>query len=157
MEKVTLKLHEFYALEAELNGVTNQQTGEQLSKGLLSEKIKLTTKYWLHDLNKKVAAEKESVEKLKEELIKKYGTASEDGTISIPMFINEVIDEDTKEVTSREINPDFVKFQNDFNSLLNEERELEYKEFKLEDFENVETDGVYNTFFKLIKVVEDNA
>ena len=156
MEKVTLKLHEFYALEAELNGVTNQQTGEQLSKGLLSEKIKLTTKYWLHDLNKKVAAEKESVEKLKEELIKKYGTASEDGTISIPMFINEVVDEDTKEVVSREINPDFVKFQNDFNSLLNEERELEYKEFKLEDFENVETDGVYNTFFKLIKVVEDN-
>lgn len=157
MEKVTLKLHEFYALEAELNGVTNQQTGEQLSKGLLSEKIKLTTKYWLHDLNKKVAAEKESVEKLKEELIKKYGTASEDGTISIPMFINEVTDEDTKEVVSREINPDFIKFQNDFNSLLNEERELEYKEFKLEDFENVETDGVYNTFFKLIKVVEDNA
>ena len=157
MEKVTLKLHEFYALEAELNGVTNQQTGEQLSKGLLSEKIKLTTKYWLHDLNKKVDAEKESVEKLKEELIKKYGTASEDGTISIPMFINEVVDEDTKEVVSREINPDFVKFQNDFNSLLNEERELEYKEFKLEDFENVETDGVYNTFFKLIKVVEDNA
>ncbi len=129
----------------------------RLSKGLLSEKIKLTTKYWLHDLNKKVAAEKESVEKLKEELIKKYGTASEDGTISIPMFINEVVDEDTKEVVSREINPDFVKFQNDFNSLLNEERELEYKEFKLEDFENVETDGVYNTFFKLIKVVEDNA
>ena len=157
MEKVTLKLHEFYALEAELNGVTNQQTGEVLSKGLLSEKIKLTTKYWLHDLNKKVAAEKESVEKLKEELIKKYGTASEDGAISIPRFINEVIDEDTKEIVSREINPDFVKFQNDFNSLLNEERELEYKEFKLEDFENVETDGVYSTFFKLIKVVEDNA
>ena len=157
MEKITLKLSEFYQLEAELNGVTNQQTGEVLAKGLLSEKIKLTTKYWLHDLNKKVAAEKESVEKLKEELIKKYGTASEDGTISIPMFINEVTDEDTKEVVSREINPDFVKFQNDFNSLLNEERELEYKEFKLEDFENVETDGVYNTFFKLIKVVEDNA
>ena len=73
------------------------------------------------------------------------------------MFINEVIDEDTKEIVSREINPDFVKFQNDFNSLLNEERELEYKEFKLEEFENVETDGVYSTFFKLIKVVEDNA
>lgn len=157
MEKVTLKLHEFYALEAELNGVTNNQTGEVLSKGLLSEKIKLTTKYWLHDLNKKVAAEKESVEKLKEELIKKYGTASEDGAISIPMFINEVIDEDTKEIVSREINPDFVKFQNDFNALLSEERDLEYKEFKLEDFENVETDGVYSTFFKLIKVVEDNA
>jgi N-methylhydantoinase B/oxoprolinase/acetone carboxylase alpha subunit len=89
MEKITLKLHEFYALESELNGVTNQQTGEVVSKGLLSEKIKLVTKYWLTDLNKKVAAEKESVEKLKEELIKKYGK-EEEGAISIPMAIDQV-------------------------------------------------------------------
>jgi hypothetical protein len=154
MEKVTLKLHEFYALEAELNGVTNRQTGEVLAKGLLNEKIKLTTKYWLHDLTKKVAAEKESVEKLKEELIKKYGTADEEGNISIPMYINEVIDDETKEIVSRDINPDFVKFQNDFNGLLEEDRELEYKGFKLEEFDNVETDGNYSTFFKLIKVSE---
>lgn len=153
MEKITLKLSEFYQLEAELNGLTNQQTGEVISKGLLSEKIKLTTKYWLHDLNKKVAAEKESVEKLKEELIKKYGK-EENGAISIPLYINEVIDEDTKEVVSRELNPDFVKFQNDFNALLSEERELEYRSFKLEEFEGVETEGVYNTFFKLVKVDE---
>ena len=67
MEKVTLKLQEFYSLESELNGVVNNQTGEVVAKGLLSEKIKLTTKYWLHDLSKKVSTEKESVEKLKEE------------------------------------------------------------------------------------------
>ncbi len=119
----------------------------------MSEKIKLTTKYWLHDLNKKVAAEKESVEKLKEELIKKYGK-EENGAISIPLYINEVIDEETKEVVSRELNPDFVKFQNDFNALLSEERELEYRTFKLEEFDGVETEGVYNTFFKLVKVDE---
>jgi N-methylhydantoinase B/oxoprolinase/acetone carboxylase alpha subunit len=154
MEKVTLKLHEFYALEAELNGVSNRQTGEVLAKGLLNEKIKLTTKYWLHDLTKKVAAEKESVEKLKEELIKKYGTTDAEGNVSIPMYINEVIDEETKEIVSRDINPDFVKFQNDFNTLLEEDRELEYKGFKLEEFDNVETDGNYNTFFKLVKVGE---
>jgi hypothetical protein len=154
MEKVTLKLHEFYALEAELNGVSNRQTGEVLAKGLLNEKIKLTTKYWLHDLTKKVAAEKESVEKLKEELIKKYGTTDEDGNVSIPMYINEMIDEETKEIVSRDINPDFVKFQNDFNLLLEESRELEYKGFKLEEFDNVETDGNYSTFFKLVKVGE---
>ena len=152
MEKVTLKLHEFYALEAELNGVTNRQTGEILAKGLLNEKIKLTTKYWLHDLSKKVSAEKESVEKLKEELIKKYGTTDTDGNVSIPMYINEVIDEETKEIVSRDVNPDFVKFQKDFNGLLEEDRELEYKGFKLEEFDNVETDGNYSTFFKLIKV-----
>ena len=154
MEKVTLKLHEFYALEAELNGVTNRQTGEILAKGLLNEKIKLTTKYWLHDLTKKVAAEKESVEKLKEELIKKYGTTDTEGNVSIPMYINEVIDEETKEIVSRDVNPDFVKFQNDFNGLLEEDREIEYKGFKLEEFDSVETDGNYNTLFKLIKVDE---
>ena len=68
MEKISLKLSEFYQLDAELNGVVNQQTGEKLSNGLLSEKVKLTTKYWLSDLAKKVAAEKEAVEKIKNKI-----------------------------------------------------------------------------------------
>ena len=150
MEKVTLKLHEFYSLAAELNGVVNNQTGEVLSKGLLAEKIKLSTKYWLTELGKKVTAEKEAVEKLKEDLIKKHGTEDENGGVSIPMYINIVTDE-SGEVTSRDINPKFVEFQNEFNALLQEEKEVEYKEFKLSDFDSVESDGVYVTFFKLVK------
>jgi hypothetical protein len=150
MEKVTLKLHEFYALEAELNGVVNNQTGEVLSKGLLSEKIKLSTKYWLTELGKKVSEEKTAVEKLKEELIKKHGTEDEKGGISIPMYINIVTNEEG-EVTGRDINPKFVEFQNEFNALLQEEKEVEYKEFKLADFDSVESEGVYVTFFKLVK------
>jgi hypothetical protein len=150
MEKVTLKLHEFYALEAELNGVVNNQTGEVLSKGLLSEKIKLSTKYWLTELGKKVSEEKTAVEKLKEELIKKYGTEDEKGGISIPMYINIVTNEEG-EVTGRDINPKFVEFQNEFNALLQEEKEVEYKEFKLAEFDSVESEGVYVTFFKLVK------
>ena len=153
MEKVTLKLQEFYQLNSELNGFVNQQTGETVSKGLLSERVKLTTKYWLVDLAKKIKAEKESIDKLREELVKKYGV-EEDGSINIPIYINEVIDNETKEVVSRELNPNFISFQNDFNQLLQEERELEYHPFKLEEFENVETDGVYITFFKLVQVGE---
>jgi hypothetical protein len=153
MEKVTLKLQEYYQLNSELNGFINQQTGETVSPGLLTERVKLTTKYWLADLAKKIIAEKESIDKLREELVKKYGV-EENGGISIPIYINEVIDDETKEVVSREVNPNFVSFQNDFNSLLQEERELEYHPFKLEEFENVETDGVYVTFFKLVQVGE---
>jgi len=151
MEKVSLKLHEYYSLEAELNGLVNNQTGEVVAKALLSEKIKLTTKYWLTDLNKKVSAEKEAIEKLKEELIKKHGEADETGNIGISMYIN-VVTNEAGEVVSREINPKYVEFQTDFNALLNEERELEYHAFKLEEFDNVETDGNYPVFFKLIKV-----
>jgi hypothetical protein len=150
MEKISLRLSEFYQLDAELNGIVNQQTGEVIAKGLLGEKLKLSTKYWLTELAKKVAEEKSAVEKLKEELIKKHGETSEDGTIGIPMYTN-IVKNEEGEVVSREINPKFVEFQNDFNELLQETKELEHKEFKLSDFENVESDGVYVTFFKLVK------
>ena len=149
MNKIKLKLHEYYALEAELNGVVNQGTGEVVFKGLLAEKIKLATKYWVNDLAKKVLAEKVEIEKLKEDLIKKHGEQDETGSVSIPIYIN-IVKNEAGEVTSKEINPKYVEFQNDFNALLQEERELEYKPFKLEEFDSVESEGVYNTFFKLI-------
>lgn len=150
MEKVTLKLFEFYNLEAELSGTVNQQTGDIISKGLLNEKIKLTTKYWLTDLLKRVTDEKQSVEKIKEDLIKKYGKESEEG-VSIPMYID-IEKNEQGEVVSRKANPDFINFQNEFNTLLQEERELEYKPLSLLDFESIESDSNYPTLFKLIKV-----
>ena len=153
MEKSSLKLHEYYTLEAELNGVVNQQTGQVVSKGLLGEKIKLTTKYWLTDLAKKAVAEKEAVEKIKEELIKKHGETDDQGGISIPMYTNVVTNEEGQ-VVSREVNPKYIEFQNEFNALLEEEREVEHNAFKLEEFDSVESDANYQVFFKLIKVGE---
>jgi hypothetical protein len=149
MEKISLKLYEFYNLESELNGVTNQQTGEKISAGLLAEKLKLTTKYWLTELAKKVAAEKTTVETLKEELIKKHGETDETGNISIPMYIDIVKDEDDKIVDGKN-NPKFIEFQTEFNALLQEEKELEYKPVLLGELENIESDGNYPTFFKLV-------
>ena len=149
MEKISLKLFEFYNLDSELSGVMNQQTGEKISAGLLAEKLKLTTKYWLTELAKKVAAEKTTVETLKEELIKKHGEADETGNISIPMYIDIVKDEDDKIIDGKN-NPKFIEFQNEFNALLQEEKELEYKPVNLNELENIESDGNYPTFFKLV-------
>ena len=161
MEKITLKLYEFYNLEAELNGLTNQQTGEKVATGLLSEKLSMVTKYWLSDLAKKIAAEKESIEKLKEELIKKHGTEDDKGGISIPMAIDELdsdnlpikdLDKDGNWFTKKVINPAYVEFEKEFNDLLQQEREIEYKPITLADFSNVETSQNYSTFFKLVSV-----
>ena len=149
MEKISLKLFEFYNLDSELNGVTNQQTGEKVSEGLLSEKLKLTTKYWLTELSKKVLTEKTSVESLKEDLIKKHGEADENGNIGIQMYIDVVKDENGNIVEGKP-NPKFIEFQNDFNTLLQEEKELEYKPVNLSELENIESDGNYPTFFKLV-------
>jgi len=149
MEKISLKLFEFYNLDSELNGVVNQQTGEKVSEGLLSEKLKLTTKYWLTELSKKVLAEKTSVESLKEDLIKKHGEEDENGNIGIQMYIDVVKDENGNIVEGKP-NPKFIEFQNDFNTLLQEEKELEYKPVNLSELESIESDGNYPTFFKLV-------
>lgn len=150
MEKISLKLYEFYQLDSELNGVVNQQTGEKVTNGLLNEKIKLPVKYRLTDLAKKVAAEKASVEALKEELIKKHGEADETGNISIPMYIDIVKDEEGKIIDGKN-NPVYLEFQKEFNAVLDEEQELEYKEFTLDQFDSVESADNYPVFFKLIK------
>jgi hypothetical protein len=153
MEKISLKLYEFYDLELELNGVVNQQTGEKISAGLLAEKLKLTDKYWLTELAKKVSAEKAVIESLKEELIKKHGETDETGNISIPIYIDIVKDEDGKIVSGKN-NPNFIEFQNEFNALLQEEKELEYKSIQLSALESIESNGNYPTFFKLVTVNE---
>ena len=69
------------------------------------------------------------------------------------MYINEQTDEEGR-VIAREINPKFVEFQNEVNTLLEETRELEHKGFKLEELESVESADNYPVFFKLIKVDE---
>lgn len=160
MEKITLKLFEFYGLDADLNGIVSQTTGEKVSSGLLQEKLPLTTKYWLTSLGKTVAAEKAAVEELKNELIKKFGKADDNGNISIPMMVDETdaegnpVMEPNAEGTMiirRKLNPDFQQFEQEFNELLQTEKELEYKPFKLSDFEKVETSENYTTFFQLVQ------
>ncbi len=161
MEKITLKLHEFYSLDTELNGSVNQETGEKLFQGLLKEKLPLTTKYWLTSLGKTVAAEKAAVDELRNELIKKYGKEDANGSITIPMVIDETDAEGNPvkatnaegvEITRKRLNPDFQEFEKEFTELLETEKDLEYKPFKLADFEKVETSENYTTFFKLISV-----
>lgn len=142
MEKKSLKLIQFYNLEAELNGVANPQTGEKLTKGLLSEKLQLKTKYWLTDLYKKAKEQTDACSALRDELIKKYGEESEKGISITPL-----VEKDGASVA----NPKFALFQEEFNALLNEEREIEYKELNIEDFGSIETEAVYETLFSLLK------
>lgn len=148
MEKITLKLYEFYALDYELNGLTNTETKEKLSKGLLNEKLSLVTKYWLSSLAKTVAAEKAAIEELKNELIKKYGTELPDGNVNIPIMISEK-DEDGN--TKNVLNPKYEEFDKEFGTLLQTEKEIEYKPISLQELSELKTDQHYPVIFKLVK------
>lgn len=143
MEKITLKLYEFYSLEAELNGVREQEI-----PGILREKLSIVTKYWLTDLAKKVVAERDAIETIKNDLIKKYGAPDDQGNVSIPVVIDE---KDEEGNTKKVANPNYLTFQKEFTELLETEKEFEYKPLKLSDFESLETTSNYVTLFKLMQ------
>lgn len=151
MPSIKLKLYEYYSLDAEINGLINQQTNEVIRKGLLSEKLNLVTKYWLTDLSKHIIDEKSIIEDLKTELIKKYGQETEQG-ISLPIYLPEEKDEEGNIIKPAILNPEYIKFEEEFNILLNEEKELNFHDFKLDDFKNIETSENYNIFYKLIQI-----
>ena len=143
MAHIKLTLQEIYKLDSELNGFVNQATGEMLSFGLLNEKLSLPTKYWLTDLAKKTSSEKLVINQLKEDLIAKYGTKDKDNIFEIEVWTDE---------TKTEFNPSYIQYQQEFNTLLQEVIEIEYHEFKLDDFKNIETSDNYIIFYKLIQV-----
>lgn len=149
MQNTSLLLSQILPLEAEVNGIVNPQTGEVISKGLMREVLKFKTKYWLMQLSEDLTEERKRIDTIRESLIKELGEVGEDGNISIPVFINVVLDEEGKEV-SKDINPKFLEFQEKFNELLNETKEISHGKFLLEDFDLVESAEVYPTFFKLI-------
>ena len=142
MEKITLSLNDALALEAELNGIINQKTQEVLFKGLLSEKMSLKTKYWLTKLSDKLVSEKNTIDALREEIIKKHGKEGENGAISIVAFDDEDRTKPTKE---------YISFVSEMNALLAEEKEFEYNPLSLEELQDISSEGRYNLIFKLIK------
>ena len=148
MKNLKVKLFEIYSLQSELNGLINQQSGEKIKNGILDEEIGLVAKYWINQLNDVVSAEVKTLDTQREELIKKYGTADDQGGVSLQMVIKEM-DKDGKEISK--MNPNFAEFNKEFNELLSQEKELSYHPIKLETLSEVKSGNNYPTFFKFVE------
>ena len=148
MKNLKVKLFEIYSLQSELNGLINQQSGEKVKNGILDEEIGLVAKYWINQLNDVVSAEVKTLDTQREELIKKYGTADDQGGVSLQMVIKEM-DKDGKEISK--MNPNFAEFNKEFNELLSQEKELSYHPIKLETLSEVKSGNNYPTFFKFVE------
>jgi hypothetical protein len=150
MAKLTLKLGQILQLESEINGYTNPQNGQEVFIGFRKHKLPLKTKYWLTELGDRLSTERKVVETLRDEIIQKHGEDDGKGGIQIGVFIEQK-DENDK-VISRELNPQYVEFQNEFNTLLSEEKEVEYTPLTMEDLDKVgETTDDYNLLFMLVQ------
>jgi hypothetical protein len=142
MEKIKLSITEIVGLEAELNGLVNQETNEVIAKGLFGEKLDLVVKYRLKKLSDALAAEKKIIDDLRQELIKKFGKEEEEGKFSIPMWADE---------EQKVEHPDFTEFKKQYDALLLEEKEFEYNPLSLKDIKDIKSDERYDLVFRLIK------
>lgn len=121
MKTLKIQLSDIFVLDSEISK-------------LLNEKLTLSTKYWLIELNKQVLEIKTTIDSLRDELIKTYGTLNADGNIIIPYYLDA-----EKEI----INPKFDQFQQEYSILLTQEKELQYKPIPFSVLEKIETEESY--------------
>jgi hypothetical protein len=149
MEKLTLKLGDVLQLGHEINGLTNPENGEKIYEGFLNQNLSIILKYELTDLGEFLIKERKKIEGLRDELIKKYGSEI-NGSMAVKMYI------DTKDndgnVIQTVINPQYVEFDKEYGTLLNQEIEIEHPEITREDLKEAgKTKDQYRVLFKLIK------
>lgn len=160
MSTINLSLGDIYALEVELSGARNPETGEVQIKGLLAQKLSLVTKFKLKEIKNIIAPYKNNVDELRQELIKKLGEEDkETGSIVLPKEIQKldkkgkaIIGGNNKPVL--EINPKYIEFNQEMEKLLAQTKEINFPELKLEDFD-VETDENYEVFYTLFTPAKD--
>jgi hypothetical protein len=121
MKTLKIQLSDIFVLESEIGK-------------LLNEKLTLSTKYWLIELNKQVLEIKTTIDSLRDELIKTYGTTNTDGNIIIPYYLDA-----EKDI----VNPKFEQFQQEYSILLTQEKELQYKPIPFSVLEKIETEESY--------------
>ena len=143
LSKISLSLADVLSLEAELNGFTNPSNGEVILEGFLKEKLCLGDKYWLEKLANKLSSEKKLIDKLRNELIEKFGEKTEEGQISIAPFLD-------AEDGVQEPNPKFAEFQKEYFDLLNEVKEIEYRPLPFDSLNKIESDAAYSMIFKIV-------
>lgn len=113
-----LKLQELVLLRQELNGLSDQKTGQIFYKGLLSQEVHFKQKYHLTKLSKEVESEFEQLKESEQELLKKH-FGEEQPTDSPEFYESEA----------------FKSFSAERAELFQEELEIKDFTFNIDDFD----------------------
>ncbi len=150
MEKITLKLGEILQLDSEINGFVNPENGEVVFEGFLNQNLDIVLKYELTDTGDFLTKERKKIEALRDELIKKHGEELPDGGIMVKRF--KEVKDDEGNLLNMVTNPKYLEFDEEYSTLLNNEKEIEYPEITKQDLRDAgKTKDKYKILFKLIK------
>jgi hypothetical protein len=144
MKTIDLRLDEVLLLLVELEGFRKPDTGEFVLKGFINQTLPLKEKYWLNKLINSLTNEKQEIEKLRNQLIEKFGEKDESGSIFIPIMVE----------GTNEPNPQYLEFQTEYQELLNETKTINYKPISFKTLESITTEDTYNLIFKLVEDAE---
>lgn len=134
-KKTTFSVNQLRELNFELNGVKD-------FKGLLKEKLPMVTKYHLTTVAKIAAEVFANSEPLRIDLISTYGEQDSEG--------NKHIVETILEGSVRVLNPNLVKFHEEWSKVISVEKEIEHYDFVISEFASLETDANYPVFFSIV-------
>lgn len=150
MEKIKLRLGDILQLENEINGYTNPETGKVIYEGFTKQKIRIILKFELGELSEELAKDRKKIEELRNELIKQFGEDDGKGGLIVKMFDEQKDSEGN--VVGRKFNENYLKFDEEYSKLLNNEKEIEYPEITKEDLKEAgKSNDDYKVLFKLIK------
>jgi hypothetical protein len=133
MAKKELRISQLYILKEELSDI-------------LSHELSMVLRYKFRDLFNKVSEKVANAEKIKDELIKKYGEPSTTNPNEISVTPT-ITDAEGKETP----NPKFQEFISEFAPVLDEKEEIESKELKLSQLEEIKTAKELSVIFEFIE------
>lgn len=126
-----LKLQQLVLLRQELNGLSDQKTGQIFYKGLLSQEVHFKQKYHLTKLSKEVESEFEHLKSSEQELFKKH--FGEEQPTESPEFYE---------------SDEFKNYSAERFELFQEEIDFKDFEFSIEDFD-FKSSELYPVFMEL--------
>lgn len=139
---MNLTIKEIYALQLEIKGSINQETGEQITMGILKQPLFTSDKMKMHELFDATVPFTKIADELQKELHEKYATEGEGGKKNIPVLI--------EENGEKIVNPVAVTFLKEKEEILSLEKELEIPKLDKEKFE-FKTNEDYPVFYKILK------
>lgn len=141
-----LTIDEVLQLDAEINGLTNQD-GVVVFKGFANHPLPILLKYELSELTSKLQNERSKVDELRNELISKYGDQKEDGSIEIKPTVEVKKGKKTETVK----NEKYVEFLGEYGQLLSKEIDIDAPVITKDDLRDLgKTEDQYKVLFKLI-------